>query len=333
MAVHLDLIAAEAGVSVPTVSKVLNSRPDVSARTRERVTAALQRHGYEIRTRAREATGFLHVRVVDLDGAWSEAVVRGAVEAARMQGKDVVLTVDPVPDDCDEWVRHALARGTDGLLSVVAVPSDDARRALAEAGVPLVVVDPLHQVPDGTLSVAATNFKGAFDAAQHLLSLGHRRIATITGPIDQDNAIARLAGFQAAMLQAGVPVDDDLVIRAHYGVDQGYEATRVLLTRSAPPTAIFGASDDTAFGAIHALREHGLRVPDDVSVIGFDDLPPAGWADPPLTTIRQPLAQMGSAAVDALVRLRTGRTPAAHTELSTTLIVRSSTAPLQDHQS
>lgn len=324
MAVHLDLIASEAGVSVPTVSKVLNSRPDVALATRERVTAVLERHGYAIRPRA--TTGFLDVRVVSLDGAWSEAVVRGAVEAARAHGKDVVLAVEPSPDDCDDWVRHALARGTDGLLSVVAVPSDDARRALAEAGVPLVVVDPLHRAPEGTLSIAATNFQGAFDAAQHLLALGHRRIATITGSLDQDNAIARLAGFQAAMLQAGLRVDDDLVIRAHYGMDQGLAATNTLLALAQPPTAIFAASDDTAIGAIHALHEHGLRIPDDISVIGFDDLPPAGWTDPPLTTIRQPLAQMGAAAVDALVQLRLGRTPAARTELSTTLVVRSSTA-------
>ena len=325
MAVHLDLIASEAGVSVPTVSKVLNSRPDVALATRERVTAVLERHGYAIRPRA--TTGFLDVRVVSLDGAWSEAVVRGAVEAARAHGKDVVLAVEPSPDDCDDWVRHALARGTDGLLSVVAVPSDDARRALAEAGVPLIVVDPLHRAPEGTLSIAATNFQGAFDAAQHLLALGHRRIATITGSLDQDNAIARLAGFQAAMLQAGLRVDDDLIVRAHYGMDQGLAATNTLLALAQPPTANFAASDDTAIGAIHALHEHGLRIPEDISVIGFDDLPPAGWTDPPLTTIRQPLAQMGAAAVDALVQLRLGRTPAARTELSTTLVVRSSTAP------
>ncbi len=332
MAVHLELIAAEAGVSVPTVSKVLNSRPDVAVATRERVTAVLERHGYAIRTRPRTLTGFLDVRVVDLDGAWSEAVVRGAVEAARVHGKDVVLAVDPAPDDCDDWVRHALSRGSDGLLSVVAVPSEQARRELAAAGVPLVVVDPLHRVPEGTLSISATNFQGAFDATQHLLALGHRRIATITGPLDQDNAIARLAGFQAAMLQAGVRLEDDLVIRAHYGVDQGYEATRGLLARAKRPTAIFAASDDTALGAFHALHEQDLRIPDDMSVIGFDDLPTAGWTDPPLTTIRQPLAQMGSAAVDALVHLRVGRTPAARTELSTSLVVRSSTASLREDQ-
>ena len=327
MAVPLAQIATEAGVSIPTVSKVLNSRPDVSRTTRDRVAAVLERHGYEIRMRPRMATGFLDMRVVNLDQAWSEAVVRGAAEAAKGHGKDLVLAVEPDPEDCDEWVRHALERGSDGVLSVVAVPSAEARQSLAEAGIPLVVVDPLRRVPEGTYSIAATNFQGAFDAAQHLLQLGHRRIATITGPLDQDNGIARLAGFQAAMQQAGAPVDEDLVIRTTYGIDQGYDATRVLLTRDERPTAIFAASDDSALGAIRALRENDLRIPDDMSIIGFDDLPHSSWIDPPLTTIRQPLAQMGSAAVDVIVRVRAGQHPAARTELSTTLIVRSSTAP------
>ena len=331
MAVQLAQIATEAGVSIPTVSKVLNSRPDVSRATRDRVAAVLERHGYEIRMRPRMATGFLDMRVVNLDQAWSEAVVRGAAEAAKAHGKDLVLAVEPDPEDCDEWVMHALERGSDGLLSVVAVPSPEARQQLAEAGIPLVVVDPLHRMPEGTFSIAATNFQGAFDAAQHLIELGHRRIATITGPLDQDNGIARLAGFQAALQQAGVPVDDGLIIRTQYGIDQGYDATRILLTRESRPTAIFAASDDSALGAIRALREADLRIPDDMSVIGFDDLPHSSWIDPPLTTIRQPLAQMGSAAVDVIVRVRAGRHPhpAARTELSTTLVVRSSTAPLR----
>lgn len=332
MAVRLDLIAAEAGVSVPTVSKVLNSRPDVARATRERVATVLEQHGYTIRTRSRSVTGFLDVRVVDLDGAWSEAVVRGAAAAAKQHGKDVVLSVDPVADDCDEWVRHALARGTDGLVSVVTIPSEEVRLELQDAGIPLVVVDPLRRAPEGILSIGATNFQGAFDAAQHLISLGHRRIATITGPLDQDNAIARLAGFQAALQQAGVPLDDGDVIRAHYAFDDGHAAARVLLARSERPTALFAASDDSALGAIHAFHEAGLRVPEDVSVIGFDDLPHSSWTDPPLTTIRQPLAQMGSAAVDTLIGTRVGRHPVAHTELSTTLVLRSSTAPHSPEQ-
>ena len=134
-------IATAAGVSIPTVSKVLNSRPDVSRTTRDRVAAVLERHGYEIRMRPRMATGFLDMRVVNLDQAWSEAVVRGAAEAAKAHGKDLVLAVEPDPEDCDEWVMHALERGSDGLLSVVAVPSPEARLQLAEAGIPLVVVD------------------------------------------------------------------------------------------------------------------------------------------------------------------------------------------------
>jgi len=328
MAVQLAQIATEAGVSIPTVSKVLNSRPDVSRATRDRVAAVLERHGYEIRMRPRMATGFLDMRVVNLDQAWSEAVVRGAAETAKQHGKDLVLAVEPDPEDCDEWVQHALERGSDGVLSVVAVPSAEARRQLAEAGIPLVVVDPLHRTPEGAYSIAATNFQGAFDAAQHLLQLGHRRIATITGPLDQDNGIARLAGFQAALQQARVPVDEELVIRTQYGIDQGYDATRLLLTRESRPTAIFAASDDSALGAIRALRENDLRIPDDMSIVGFDDLPHSSWIDPPLTTIRQPLAQMGSAAVDVIVRVRAGQHPAARTELSTTLVVRSSTAPL-----
>lgn len=328
MATQLAQIAAEAGVSVPTVSKVLNARPDVSAATRERVTAVLEEHGLAIRPRARAVTGLLDARIVNLDGAWAETVVRGAAAAARRHDKDLVLTVDPDPDDCDGWVRRALARGTDGLVSFVAVPSDDARAELAESGVPLVVVDPLHRAPDGTTSISATNFQGAFDATSHLLGLGHRRIATVTGPLDQDNAIARFAGFQAAMLQSGQPVEADLVHRSGYGITNGYEATRALLEQADPPTAIFAASDDSALGAIRAIRERGLHVPDDISVIGFDDLPYSQWTDPPLTTIRQPLAEMGDAAVDLLIRIRAGLAASAHTELSTRLIVRSSTARL-----
>ncbi len=326
MAVKLALVAEEADVSLPTVSKVLNARPDVAKATRERVTQVLERHGYSIRTRPRTATGLIDVRIVNLDGPWSETVVRGAAAAARRYEKEIVLTVDPDPDDCDGWVRHALSRGTDGLLSVVAVPSEPARAALTEAGVPFVAVDPLHRAPEGTLSISATNFQGAFDATRHLIDLGHRRITTITGPVDQDNGIARLAGYQAAMMQAGLPLDDDLIVRARYGVEEGYHAVCALLRRDARPTGIFAASDDTALGAIRALREHGLRVPADVSVIGFDDVPYSRWNDPPLTTVSQPLTEMGAAAVDIIIGALQGRSAAVHTELSTRLVVRQSTA-------
>ncbi|MFI2705855.1 LacI family DNA-binding transcriptional regulator [Cellulosimicrobium composti] len=325
--VPLARVAAEAGVSVPTVSKVLNARPDVSATTRERVAGVLRRHGYEIRPRTAKRTGLVDVRIVDFEGPWSEAVVRGAVAEARRLGFDVVLSVELDPDDCGAWVRHALARGTDGLVSVVAVPDAEERASLAEVGVPLVVVDPRRRPPEDVLSVGAENYQGGLDAAAHLLTLGHRRIATITGVPEQDNSLARLAGYRAAMIQAGVPVDDDLVCLSTYGVPAGFEGTQRLLTLDDPPTAIFACSDDTALGALRALREAGLSVPDDVSLVGFDDLPVAAWTDPPLTTVRQPLVEMGAAAVELVHRARSGGDRSLHTELATSLVVRESTAP------
>ncbi|GAA1724684.1 LacI family DNA-binding transcriptional regulator [Isoptericola hypogeus] len=324
--VPLAVVAAQAGVSVPTVSKVLNARPDVSGPTRARVAEVLEEHGFAVRPRRAKATGMIDVRIVDFEGTWSEAVVRGAVTGARRLGLDVVLAVEADPDDCSTWVRHALSRGTDGLVSVVAVPDDDARRALEEAGTPLVVVDPRQPPPAGMLSVGATNFQGGLEATSHLLSLGHRRIATITGALEQDNAIARLAGYRAALIRAGAHIDDDLVHVGTYGVTSGYDGARRLMALEDPPTAIFASSDDTALGALRAFREAGVSVPGDVSLVGFDDLPVAPWIDPPLTTVRQPLAEMGATAVDLVHRARTASGHTLRTELATSLVVRASTA-------
>jgi LacI family transcriptional regulator len=224
-------------------------------------------------------------------------------------------------------VRHALERGTDGLVSIVAVPDAEARRALEDTGTPLVVVDPRQRPPEGMLSVGATNFQGGLEATAHLLSLGHRRIATITGALEQDNAIARLAGYRAALIRAGAPTDDELVYVGAYGVTSGYEGAQRLMALDDPPTAIFASSDDTALGALRALREAGLVVPRDVSLVGFDDLPIAPWIDPALTTVRQPLAEMGATAVDLVHRARTASGHTLRTELATSLVLRASTAP------
>ncbi|MFF1529491.1 LacI family DNA-binding transcriptional regulator [Cellulomonas sp. NPDC058312] len=325
----LSVVAADAGVSVPTVSKVLNSRPDVAAPTRERVTTVLARHGYAVRPSGSRRTGFVDLRMHDLDSTWAEAVVRGAARAARRLGADLVVTVDPDADpaSCGTWVRHALARGTDGLVSVVGVPDAGSRADLDRAGVPLVVVDPQARGDDGLRVVGATNFRGGLDATDHLIALGHRRIATITGPQDQDNAVARLAGYRTALIRAGLPVDEELVRGGAYGVDAGFRAAEVLLRLDDPPTAVFAASDDTAIGVLRAAREHGVRVPEDLSVVGFDDVPVAAWLDPALTTVRQPLTEMGDAAVTLVHRARTSDPGPAHVELATTLVPRASSTP------
>jgi DNA-binding LacI/PurR family transcriptional regulator len=309
------------------VSKVLNSRPDVAEATRARVTGVLARHGYAVRPSGSRRTGFVDLRMLDLDASWAEAVVRGAARAASRLGADLVVTVDPDAESCGSWVRHVLARGTDGLVSVVGVPDAGARADLGRAGVPLVVVDPRRPVEAGVLAVGATNFRGGLDATAHLVSLGHRRIATITGPQEQDDAVARLAGYRTALIQAGLPVDDDLIRTGDYGVDGGFRAAGLLLRLDDPPTAVFAGSDDAALGVLRAAREHGVRVPRDLSVVGFDDLPVTPWLDPPLTTVRQPLAEMGDAAVTLVHRAREGTRGPAHLELATRLVVRESTAP------
>lgn len=323
----LAVVAAEAGVSVPTVSKVLNSRRDVSAATRARVGDVLKRHGYEIRSR-RRSTHLIDVRVTEFDGIWFEAVVSGVAKAARSLDLEVVLAVDPDPEDCSKWARRALDRGTNGLISVVTVPSPDICLAAAQSGVPLVVVDPRQRPPEGMLSVGVSNFQGALDATAHLVELGHRRIATITGTLEQDNALARLAGFRTALIRAGIVVDDDLVRTGNYGISAGYEATQHLIGLDDPPTAIFAGSDDTALGALHALRAAGLRVPDDVSLVGFDDLPVTPWLDPPLTTVRQPLSEMGGSAVEMIHRRISQAGNPVQIELATRLVVRASTGPV-----
>ena len=323
----LATVAAAAGVSVPTVSKVLNSRPDVSAATRAKVQAALEAHGHTVRRVVSRPTGLVDIRVVSLESTWSEAVVRGAAESARLHGVDLVITVDPDPDDCGAWVRHALARGTDGAVSVVTVPAAAERQAFADALVPVVVVDPRVRPPEGLLSVGATNWQGGLDATAHLVALGHRRIGTITGDDAQANALARLAGYRTALIQAGIAPDDSLVRRGDFTVDAGYEGAWHLLSLDDRPTAIVASSDDTALGALRAVREAGLRVPDDVSLVGFDDLPIAAWLDPALTTVHQPLVEMGAAAVDLLHRARSGTGHTVRAELATNLVERASTAP------
>lgn len=323
-AAPLAVVAAAAGVSIPTVSKVLNSRPDVSAATRERVAGVLAAHGYTVRPVGAKPTGLIDIRVVNLESPWAEAVLRGASESAQHHGYDLVLTVDPNPDDCDTWIRKALERGTDGVVSVVTVPGAEARATLAQAGTPAVVVDPRIKPEPDVLSVGATNWEGSREATEYLLALGHTRIATIMGAPEQDNALARLSGYQTALIQAGLIVDESLVRTGAYGVSAGYECAWHLISLDDRPTAIFASCDDTALGALRALREAGLRVPEDISLVGFDDMPVAAWLDPPLTTVRQPLVEMGAAAVDLVHRTRTGAGRPLRTELATELVVRAS---------
>jgi LacI family transcriptional regulator len=201
-------------------------------------------------------------------------------------------------------------------------------KALRRLGYPFVVVDPREPLDEGIPAVSAANASGARAVTQHLLSLGHRRIAAILGVAEWTASVERLIGFRAALASAGVLAEPALVVEADFSIEEGEKAAAALLALPEPPTAIFAFNDNMAIGALRAARARGLRLPEDLSVVGFDDSEEAAIVTPALTTVRQPLAEMGRMAASLLLRLLENQPlEALNVELATRLVVRDSTAP------
>jgi len=206
--------------------------------------------------------------------------------------------------------------------------SAEQRSQLSAREIPLLALDPTGVPGDDVPSVGATNWSGGLSATRHLLDLGHRRIAAITGPSWAMSSRARLDGYRTALETAGIPVDPTLVRQGSYELSDGARHAADLLRLADPPTAIFAFNDGMAIGVYHAASEAGRRIPDDLSVVGFDDFPPAQWLAPPMTTVHQPMRQMGEAAARMMVELARGATPeVTRLEVPTQLVVRASTAP------
>jgi DNA-binding LacI/PurR family transcriptional regulator len=319
-------IAASAGVSVSTVSKVLNGGTDVAAGTRARIAGLLRQHGYQVASRL--GFGVVDLLIADLHSPWAEELLRGTLEAANEAGISVIASTVHSPPEFADWLDRATARGTDGALCVLRLPGSRELRQLAAARIPLVMIDPATEPGDAIRSVGTTNWLGGMTATRHLIELGHRRIAMIGGPPDLWSSQARLDGYRAALRAAGIRPDEDLIRRGDFMVMDGRAQAAALLALPEPPTAVVAGNDSQAFGVLQALGERGLRAPDDLSVVGFDDVPVASWATPALTTIRQPLAAM---AATAFRMLRSDPATAAgephHIELATMLVVRDSTGP------
>ena len=322
-------VALRAGVSVPTVSKVLNGRPDVSDETRARVEDAMAALGYRRAPRASARTDLLEVVFHELESEWALEIVMGVVQAAREHHLAVVITEmhgrrTPGPD----WIGGVLARRPLGLVVVFSNLSAQMRAQLHRSGIPFVVVDPTGEPVHDTPSVGATNWSGGVAAARHLIGLGHTRIGMITGPREILCSRARLDGFRAAMDAAGVAVDPELVRHGDFHVASGDRLARAMLRLPNPPTAIVACNDLMALGVYQAARASHLRIPEQLSIIGFDDLPVASWVSPPLTTVRQPLADMAATATRLVIELARGGQPLqTRIELSTELVVRESAAP------
>jgi LacI family transcriptional regulator len=328
--ITITAIAKEAGVSVPTVSRVVNGRSDVSPQTRARVEEILRLHGYRRRTaRSRGPAGLVDLVFNDLDSPWAVEIIRGVEDVAHATGVGTVLSaIHRRSSSTRQWLQNLRARATDGVILVLTDLPLPIHAELRRLGVPVVVVDPVGAPAMEVPTIGATNWTGGMQATEHLISLGHRRIGFIAGPPRLLCSRARLDGYRAALEAAGLDVDRELLREGDFYHESGFAGGASLLDAGQPPTAIFASSDQMALGVHEAVRQRGLRVPDDVSVVGFDDLPEVRWSSPPLTTVRQPLSEMGQLAARTVLRLAAGeRIESLRVELATDLVVRDSTAP------
>jgi LacI family transcriptional regulator, galactose operon repressor len=323
-------VAEQAGVSVATVSKVLNSRYGVAAATSDRVKQVIEDLGYEASLVARSLrnhrTNVIGVLVADFE-PFSIEVLKGAAAAIRGTGFElVVYSAGGRVDEHVGWERRYLSRLSGTLVDGAVLVTPTVTNLRYEA--PIVAVDP-HTGPSGMPTVDSANLSGGELAARHLLELGHRRIAMITGRPDLQSAQLREQGFRAAMADAGLPVEDELVQLGSYEPEVAREAARRVLTLPVRPTAVFAANDISAITTMEVAAEMGISVPDHLSVVGFDNIPEAATADPPLTTVEQPIRQMGYEALRLLVRLIHGESvDSTHLTLTTRLVGRRSTGPV-----
>jgi LacI family transcriptional regulator len=335
--VTIKQVAQEAGVSIQTVSRVLNNRPDVSPETRQRIQKIIDDLCYQpfaiARGLATKRTFTLGLIASDFTDYWFAKVVTGAEAEARKHGYFFMLgSTDCNPQDEPKFLRLLTERHVEGILFVRANrPCDmDYLRNLQQSGIPVVSTG--FYLPDPELSfIEVDNLDGGQKATQHLISLGHKQIAMITGPSNPNSVTERMKGYHLALQSAGIPADPKLIVHGETWLHRsGYDAMKVLLGRKVPFTAVFAHNDRLAKGAISALNEAGLKVPQDISIIGYDDIPEAEFSDPPLTTIRQPMQEVGTAAAELLIKLIEDPNAAPQQMLfKTELVSRSSCAILK----
>ena len=326
-------IAAKAGVSLPTVSRVLHHHPDVAPETRLRVEQAIQESGF-VRSRVRSSlrkvsSGIVDMIVPDFTNLYSVEIVRGVEEVLGPTNLRLALSLTGESFQFEQsWLTKVLGGTTDGAIMVLAHGQSQHLDTLRCNQIPFVVVDHRGELGFDVPSVGATNWFGGCTAVEYLISLGHRRVAVISGPTAHRCSRDRLAGYRAALEEAGIPIDPRLIRPGAFTQLSGYEQTCALLDLAEPPTAIFAGNDAQAMGVYSALHARGLSIPTDMSVVGFDDVSIAELVTPALTTVRQPLAEMGRTAMRMLLRL-ISKEPldSMRVELTTNLIVRDSCAP------
>ncbi len=308
MSATIYQVARAAGVSTATVSRALNGSAQVAERTRHRITEAIADLGYQPNHVARslvlKATHTIAVMLPDITNPFFPSLVKGVQLAADEEGYAVLLAHtggDPAKEE--SYFQVLRGQQVDGVLLVGLVSAPESLKGLVGHGLPVVTLDRPVDLP-GSATVRVDHKAGGRIATEHLLELGHRRIAHISGPKGLGVSQQRLDGYRRALTSRGVSFDESLVAEGDFSEDGGYRGVQELLRMRGRFTALFAANDLSAIGAMTALREHDMRVPDEVSVVGFDDIHLASYTSPKLTTVRQPIYDMGRAAAKLLIDAR-----------------------------
>ncbi len=327
-------VAEKAGVSIQTVSRVINNRPDVSPETRQNIQKTIEELGYQpfatARGLASKHTYTLGLVTADFADNWFAQVVTGAEKEAIQHNYHFMLGSSQCSaGDEPTYMTLLTQRHVDGMLFVRSGGAIEYSHflRLKDFGVPIVIVG--YYSEPGIALLDVDNVGGGRRAVDYLLSLGHTNIAMIEGPSESKSVSDRSEGYRQAVQNAGLPVQPDLILNGGTWLHKaGYEKTKELLDKKIPFSAIFAHNDRIARGAIHALIEAGLKVPGDISIVGYDDIPEAEFSEPPLTTIHQPMTEIGQAAARVLIQMIEDSTVAPRQFLfDTTLVIRSSCAP------
>ncbi|MEV7086148.1 LacI family DNA-binding transcriptional regulator [Streptomyces sp. NPDC093085] len=325
-------VAAEAGVSAATVSRVLNGHPSVSPAARARVLAAVDTLGYRPNALARslrtDETRTLGLVISDVLNPYFTSLARAVEEEARALGYSVVIgNADERPELQDHHIRTLLDRRIDGLLLSPAGPGAELIRDATDAGTPVVFVD--RWIPGVDVPVVRADGRAAVaELVAHLLALGHRRPAIIAGPAATTTGSERVEAFRAALAGHGVELPDAYIGQGDFQAESGRRAAERFLRLPEPPDAVFAADNLMALGALDAFRARGLRVPEDIALAAFDDIPWFVHTDPPITAIAQPTEELGRAAVRALAARIAGRAAPSVTLPARLVVRRSCGAPL-----
>lgn len=327
--VTVSELAHLAGVSVPTVSKVINNREGVSDQTRLQIQQLIEQTGYTSRLSSQKQ----HHNTVELlishpHTAWADEILFGVLEGLEGSGYAPIISARPTSGwDFESWFQEALTHDSQGaLICLTHIGENDINRML-KAGMQTILIDPTGITPPNTPVIGSADYQGCKDATRHLIELGHRRIAFLKGPDDWQTCRARYDGFRSVMEESNIPIDPELVTGEKYFFEDGIACGDYLFSLPKPPTAIFASSDMQAAGIYRSASQHGIRIPEDLSVVGFDDLPYIEFLDPQLTTVHHAIQDMARLGSQKLVNIIEGLPTLTKVDLAAPLVIRNSTCP------